>query len=66
MMHVWIIFGIYIMTARQFADIFGGLPLFFILILYFLMKSKRSYVEFFLLIFCFLGFFVDLYLSFGM
>lgn len=52
------------MTTRQFADIFGGLPLFFILVLYFLMKPKRTYVEFFLLICCFLGFFVDLYLSF--
>ena len=52
------------MTTRQFADIFGGLPLFFILVLYFLMKPKRTYVEFFLLICCFFGFFIDLYLSF--
>ena len=52
------------MTTRQFADIFGGLPLFFILILYFLIKPKRTLIELILLIVCFLAFFIDFYLSF--
>lgn len=52
------------MDLRQCADMFGGLPLFFILILYFLMKSKRTLIELMLLIVCFLAFFIDFYLSF--
>ena len=51
------------MNLRKFADIYGGIPLFIILIIYFSFNIKSN-IEKILLIFCFIALIIDIYLSF--
>ena len=52
------------MDLRQFADTYGGVPLFILLSYYFATIKKPNYLELFLFIACFTAMFVDVYLSF--
>ena len=51
------------MDLRQIADIFGGIPLFVILTLYFF-NNRKTVVQKFLLFSCIVALFIDIYLSF--
>ena len=51
------------MNLRKFADIYGGIPLFITLVIYFSLNIKSN-IEKTLLLFCFIALIVDIYLSF--
>ena len=51
------------MDLRQFADTFGGIPLFLLLIVYFLKNNKTTFQKF-LLFACIVALLIDIYLSF--
>ena len=51
------------MDLHQFADTFGGIPLFLLLIVYFMKNNKTAFQKF-LLFACIVALVVDVYLSF--
>lgn len=51
------------MNLRKFADIFGGIPFFVILIIYFYCNNRTN-IETILLICCIFALIIDIYLSF--
>lgn len=51
------------MNLRKFADIYGGIPLFIILIIYF-SNNINSNIEVVLLLCCVIALMIDVYLSF--
>ena len=52
------------MDLRKFADTFGGIPLFTILIVYFFHNNSRTVFQRYLLVLCIMALVIDLYLSF--
>lgn len=52
------------MDLRKFADTYGGIPFFIILILYFMNIKKKSNIEYILLFCCIIALIIDIYLSF--
>jgi len=51
------------MDLRHFADTFGGIPLFLLLIVYFV-KNNKTVFQKFLLFSCIVALVIDVYLSF--
>ncbi len=51
------------MNLRKFADIYGGIPFFIILIIYFSININSN-IEKILLLSCFIALIIDIYLSF--
>lgn len=52
------------MDLRKFADTYGGIPLFIILIIYFINVKNKNYIEYILLSCCITALIIDSYLSF--
>ena len=52
------------MNLRRIADIFGGIPLFIILIVFFAYTFHRSHIHKILCIMCVIALIIDIYLSF--